>query len=543
MVEPPARQATDSEISFGGLEHYRLDDYRRLILRRKWLIALVTFSLALGIAVVSAVLPNIYKATTTILVDSQRVPESYVKSTVSTTVVDRLATIREQILSATRLAQVIDEMHLYPQLRGREPEEEIIARIQKDIDIRVENLGRDDGGLGAFSIAFHSQDPVQAARVTNRLASLFIEENIKARDQQVLGTTSFIDKELSDAKKNMDQQEGRIRELKTQYVSVLPESENTHVQAISSLQLEMQAEMDSIDRAQQQKVLLQAQLEETPRVVNLDSSVSPEVTALQVLRQQEQAQLGVLRRRYGPDFPDVVKRTLQVQEVDKAIAAAEKSYAAAKTSAPKASHPAGPVNPVLASEIAQLDQEIQKHNQRIEEIKQEIDLHQAKLEKIPLFQQQMDSVMRDYDVARDEYMRLLSLKFNADMSADLEMRQKGERFEILDAAEVPVIPDSPDRPLIDLIGLGVGLVCGLGLAIGLELIDPTVKTEREIISALGSSIFAEVPWLETKRDKRHRRWRAIVAGATSTLVAAVYCFILIWSWRGALPALSHWRWR
>jgi polysaccharide chain length determinant protein (PEP-CTERM system associated) len=524
------KPAESSEFSLGGLEHYTLKDYRRLLLRRKWLIGFLALGVALGTAVANYFLPNSYKGTTTILVDSQRVPDAYVKSTVSTSVVDRLATIKEQILSATRLAQVIDEMHLYSDLRKKEPQEQIIERMRKDIEIKVQDLGRNDGGLGAFSISFYSRNPADAARVTNRLASLFIEDNIKAREQQVLGTTSFLDRELEDAKKDLDTQEQKIRDLKTQYASELPESENVHVQAINSLQLEMRAEMDAVDRAQQQKILLQAQLGETPQVVNLDSAIPPEVAALQALLQQEQSQLDELRQRYGPEFPDVVKRSLEVQDLENKIAAAQKSYARTKRPAPKPAQAASK-NPVLTSEIANLNQEIQKHEARIPELQQMIAFHQAKLEKIPVFQQQLDSIMGNYTVTRDEYMRLLNLKFNADMSADLEARQKGERFEILDPAQVPVIPARPNRPLINLAGLAAGLAMGLAAAVGLELIDPTVKTEREIISELGSAIFGEIPWLPTPQGKQRQLARAALAAIGTVALMGAYSFLLIWTWK------------
>lgn len=542
MDEPTNRKPALSEFSLGGLEHYGFNDYRRLFQRRKWLIAFVSLGMALATAVFAHFLPNIYKASTTILVDSQRVPNDYVKSTVSTNVVDRLATIREQVLSATRLGKIIDELHLYPELRANQPEEVVIERMRKDIDIQVANLGRHDGGLGAFTISFHSRKPVEAARVTNRLASLFIEDNIRAREQQVEGTTSFIDRELEEAKTELDSQEKKIRELKTKYVAELPQSESYHVQAISSLQLEMRGQMDAIDREQQQKVLLQTQMAETPRVVNLDSNVSPEVQALDILLQKEEMQLSNLRQRYGPDFPDVVKVTMEIQDLQGKISAAKKASAGA-TKTDKGDSSGAPANPVLTSEIAELNKSVKKHEERIAGIKQEIAFHQSKLEAIPIFQQKMDSVMRDYDVARDEYMRLLSLKFNADMSADLEARQKGERFVILDAARVPVLPDSPDRPLIDLAGLGVGLVSGLATAVGLELVDPTVKTEREILAELGGKIFGEVPWLATTRERRLLFFRAILAGLASLTLAAAYSWLVIWSWPGVWQRIASIFWK
>jgi protein tyrosine kinase modulator len=524
-------ESTSFDLDLGGLEHYRLRDYRRLFLRQKWLIVFVTLGVALATAVVVYFIPNSYKAKTVILVDSQKVPDAYVRSTVSSSAVDRLATLREQVLSATRLGQVLDEMQLYPELRAKESQQDLITQMRKDIDVQIEGTNRlneNDHSFAAFSISFESRNPVEAARVTNRLASLFIEQNIKAREQQVLGTADFLNREVDDAKKNLDTEEEKIRQLRTAYSSELPASENLHVQAINSLQLELRGEMDAVNRAQQLKVFLQSQLRETPPIVNLDQAKPPELSGLQTLLGDEQGQLDELRRRYGADFPDVVKKEMEVQELKKRIAEVEKNNSQKLL---LNTPPAQAQNPVLQTQIDLADQQIKKDEQRIAEIKQEIDFHESKLEKIPLYEQQMGSVMRDYDVARDEYMHLLDRKFDADMSADLESRQKGERFVVLDPAQVPDKPASPNRPLINLLSLPAGLLLGLVATVGKELFDPTVKTEQEVLSQLGTKLFGEIPWLPTAQEKRRLLVRAACSAAATLALMAGYSFLLIWTWR------------
>src|ERR1700731_2735827 len=123
--------------SLAGLEYYALRDYWRMLVRRSWFILVATLAIALATAIVAYFLPNHFKATTIILIDPQKVPNSYVSSTVTQSSVDRFTGLRQEILSATRLSQVIDEMGLYKQLKNKESPEKIVQTMQKDIAVNT----------------------------------------------------------------------------------------------------------------------------------------------------------------------------------------------------------------------------------------------------------------------------------------------------------------------------------------------------------------------------------------------------------------------
>jgi len=519
MPEPAA--------GLSGLEQLTLSDYKHLLGRRKWVIILTALCIASATAVVVYFLPNVYRATTVILVDPRKVPDNYVAATTTTTVVDRLATLREQILSATRLGAVIDELDLYHDMKKTNTHDEIVERMRNDIEITVVSNNKNDRDLAAFSVAYSSHDASQAARVTNRLASLFIEENIKSREQQVMGTADFIDKELGDAHKDLDDKEHKIAQLRTRYVGELPQSETMHVQALNSLQLELRSEMDEFNRAQQQKLYIQSLLAQNTPVVDLDRSASPELVALQAQLSDAQTELDDMRKRYGPEYPDVAKRQGDVQDLERQI----KKVKEASASTPKPAAPRKAQNPVMESQIAALDQEIRKIQQRQEETKQEIAFHESKLGGIPVVEQQMAAATRDFDVARDHYRMLLEKKFGADMASDLESRQKAERFVILDPAQVPAKPDRPNRFLIDLVALVVGIGIGFGAALMTEIADPAIKTEREIMDWLAGPIIAKIPWFQTPIQRQRQIIRNLVLTASSTALAAAYVFMLVLSTR------------
>jgi succinoglycan biosynthesis transport protein ExoP len=515
-------------LSFAGLEYYALRDYWRMLLRRKWFVLVGTFAIALATAVVVYFLPNSYKATTVILVEPQKVPNSYVNSTVTQSAADRLAGLRQEILSATRLNQVIDEMGLYKQLKNKESAEEIVQKMQKDIfvDTAAAASSRGEKMLEAFSISYRNSNPTVAAQVTNRLASLFIEDNIKNREQSVLGTADFLTKELEDAQRDLKEKEDQITALKTKDAGELPESEVMHVQALNALQTELQSERDALDRAQQEKASLQASLASGPSVVNLDAQESPAVTGMETEKAQLQDEEDQLRKRYGPSFPDVVKKNMQIRDLDSRIQEAKKKETAKGAPAPLKER-----NPVIQSQIAKADEAIQKHQLREQELRKQIAFHQTQLGQIPLFEQRMSTVSRDYQAAEDHYKQLLERKFSADMAEDVEVRQKGERFEVLDPAQIPYKPESPDRTMINWAGLGAGFLISLGAAFALEILNPTVKTEREVVGQLGMPVFGEVPWLPTKANKRQKRLHALYACLCSAVLAAGFVALMVVTWR------------
>jgi len=515
-------------MNLSGLQFFTFRDYARMLSRRKWFVIVVTFAFAVTVAIVTYFIPNSYKATTVILVDPQKVPDYYVNSTVTTSVVDRLATLRQQILSETRLSQIIDEMGLYKELKNKLPHEELVKRMQEDILVNVGMPPKSEKTLGAFSISYFNSNPNIAAQVTNRLASLFIEENIKGREQLVQGTADFLTRELDDAQKDLKEKEERITELKTRYVGELPESETSDVQALTSLQIQLQSERDAIVQAQQQQVYLHSVLGDNPTVVNLDAQKSPEADSLEGQLAQLEGELDGLRRRYGPSYPDVVKKQMEIQDVRNRISEAEKQAGnkPAVKRAPARSH-----NPVIESQLAKLDDVIRQHEQRQEDIERKIAVRQAQLERIPIFQQKMSAVMRDYQAAQDHYKYLLERKFSADMATDLEIRQKGERFEVLDPAQVPYKPDRPNRPLFNLVGLGMGLLIGFASALVLELLDTSVKTEREVVAELGAPIFGEIPWLPTEGENNRQVWRTIYKCAGTSTLVAVYLILVVLTWR------------
>lgn len=532
MVSNTASTARMGRISEGGeffgLEHYRFHDYKQLLNRGKWVIVSVTLVIALVVSIVSSILPNKYKATTVILVDPSKVAESFVQSTATISAAERLGLLQEQILSNTKLSQIIDSMGLYSDLKKTKTQDEILLQMRKDI--LVEPITFNNRDLQAFKISFISNNAETAARVANRLASLFIDENMRTREQQVLGTAEFFQRELEEAKQNLAEKANKMEALRTKYASELPESQTVHVQALASLQLELRGEMDGVSRAQQQKVYLQSLLASTPPVVDLDTSSTEDGSSgtRQQLAQLE-TRLDQLRSRYGPEFPDVKKVQAQVDDLKAQIKEEEKSA----SSVPKPQPVATRHNPVIESQVAALNEEIENHQKHERDLQSQIAYHESKLEGAPAAAGQLAAAQREYQTAEADYQRLQEHKFAADVSSDVENREKGERFLIIEPATSPAKPYAPNRLLIDLLGFVAGLPCSVFIVLGLEVINTTVKTRRELTARLAVPVLAEIPWIQTDFRKRGHFMREALAWTGNVMLALGYlAFVAIAFRRG-----------
>jgi succinoglycan biosynthesis transport protein ExoP len=218
------------------------------------MIYLGTLFFSLAGATLVFMMPDHYKASTTILVDPQKIPEKYVSPTISSDPGQRLTTITQQVLSSTRLQQIVDEMHLYPELQGKSSREEIIEKMRKDISITVKQGS--SSGLSAFTIEYEGSKAAEVASVANQLAGSFIEWNNKNRKQQAEDTTEFLDSQLKEAKENLEEQEKKVSAFKMSHLGEMPEQQQANLQALAQLQTQFQANADAQNRLDVERTLL-----------------------------------------------------------------------------------------------------------------------------------------------------------------------------------------------------------------------------------------------------------------------------------------------
>jgi len=230
--------------------------------RRRWLaVAGFVLPLTAGVSVITF-LPNMYRSTATVLVDRQQIPETFVRSTVTSALETRLHTISQEILSRSRLEELIDRFRLYTELRKRVPFEDVIARMRSDIKLDLKSVdarGQREATV-AFTISYQGSNPGTVAEVTNTLASFYIEGNLKNRERQATNTAKFLKVQLAETKGRLDVQEQRVSEFKRRHLGELPQQLETNLATLERLYTQLRLNADNQTRAAERRQSLSSQL-------------------------------------------------------------------------------------------------------------------------------------------------------------------------------------------------------------------------------------------------------------------------------------------
>src|SRR5581483_7684037 len=491
----------------------QIQEYAALLLRNCWTIGLITVALTLAANVVITFLPDEYKATTIILVDPQQIPDRYVTSTVTADPTERLNTLTQQVLSVTRLGNIIDEMKLYPEMKGR-PREQVIEKMRQHITLQVSQSSGQS--LGSFTITYQgTSSPKIVADVANRLAGSFIEWNLKMREQMAEGTTNFLATQLEEAKQNLQGQEQQLRDFKMQHLGEMPDQMPVNLQALSRLQVALQANADSLNRLEQEKQLL-------TRMPAQSQNVSPaqlsERERLDVEQRQLSYELWELRKKYTDSHPDVIAAQTRLQQVQAQIKALPPSQAESGSNAPSST----------AVRVDLLEQEKQHLMEEQRRIRAQTDMYQSKVDAVPLREQQLTDLTRDYEISKENYRSLLEKTLSAEMATELERQQQGERFTIIDPARAPDRPFRPNRLAFMFGSLLGSLAFAIALVVVKDILSGTIKAERELKGLLPASVtlLGSVPTIETGSDRRRTARFHAYALAASLLGCLIVAAIL-----------------
>jgi len=486
---------------------------------RHWLVAVCTLVVGLAITFVTVrVLPDVYRSTTLIMVEPQDVPEAYVRATVTTRLENRLQAMNQEVLSRTRLEAVIKDFGLYPQARADGmPIERIVDMMRKSVFVEVylQNNG--------FRISYEGSDPVTVQRVTARLASMYIDENLRIREEQVTGTTEFMESELDKSKKQLDQQEAEIQDFKQQHMGELPEQRDANMRSLEGNRLQLQTTSVALSAALERKLLLDKQAAEARSRIPLVSADGKPATVDSPsarLRQLE-AQLVDLKGRYTDEHPDVIQTRAQIARLREELTGSSTEAGGA---------PVDPlVPPDLVREIEQTQLEITRLTADEERIKKSIEMYQQRVENAFVREQQLLGLTRDYDVTKHKYQALLDKKLEAQLSQSLERRQKAERFRILDPASLPQTPARPDRRMLNLGGaaLSVGLACFLPIL--MRQLDTSFHVAEDFVSA-ALPVLAVIPQAQTPDVRRRRqRYRMRVLGTSVAVLVVGICGVTLYA--------------
>ncbi len=528
-----------------------LIDYLALIVRWRWLVAVSFFALCGLSILVSLLLPKIYVSETMILIQPRDVPTDFVKDLIAGTTDERLNAIEQTILSRTNLLRILNEFEgRMVAYRGLNDERKV-EKMRKRIVIDVVSEKRQGKFLPTsnFRILYRDQNPELAQLVTARLASLFIEQDAKAREAQVFGTTEFLRGELGKVAEQLKQSETRLRTLKERFRHELPDQLETNLRTLDRLNLQKTANLEALDRHITMQMTLERQLSETPARIYTPVAVKADGTMarlpnplVDVLRKKEQ-EYRELQAKATPRHPDIMRLKAELEELRKQIPpedlAAEQGgvtplsspvkteSAAAELAAANAaeSAAAGVPNPVYQSLTAQLQQiktEIGIREREKKSIEIEMASCMERVNNTPNVEQDVASVLRANAELAKQHEDLRVKLEQARLSESLESKQKGAQFQILDPANYPLEPASPPTIVVLLVGVVMSLAGSVALAVVIDWMNRKVWTHGELERLLEAPVLVEIPSMVTASDVRHARRRMLAHVALFLVFAGVY---------------------
>jgi polysaccharide chain length determinant protein (PEP-CTERM system associated) len=506
-----------------GHRDLSVDEYMQMLRRRLWWIVVPAVLAPLIAVGVSLRLPNRFTSQTLVLVERQKVPDTYVTPVVSEVLNARLATMQEQILSRTRLQPVIDRFGLFTEVKNASVEEKV-ELMRKAVSVRPV---RGDfgfgggGGLPGFYISFTASNPRLAQQVCGEITSMFMEENLKLREQSAQGTTDFIKTQLEDAKRNLDEQDAKLAAFKQKYVGQLPGQEQTNFNMLTSLTSQLDAATQALARLHQEKTytesMLSQQVQTWQTTQSNRSDSTPRLTpdALQQSLSAAQAHVMALQQRYTDTHPDVIKAKKEVASLQKRVDEANAAESAAaqpgsKTKSARESH-AGPEPTGIQQLRAQLhgmEISIQDRERAQADLQRQIRVYESRIQLSPVVEEKHKQLTRDYQTALEFYNQLQTKKNQSEMATDLERRQQGEQFRVLDPPNLPEKPTFPNRQLFAAGGFGGGLMLGVIIAFLLEFRDKSIRSEQDVQFYLELPTLALMPTVEIDpAQMRNGNWR------------------------------------
>ena len=460
-----------------------------LIKKWRWLIIVPLFAtIAVGI-ILAIKLPKVYEASTLILVQSQKVPTAYVRSLITDDIDERMSSLQHQILSRSNLEKIIHNLNLYEsgEKTGMFMEDKINA-LRKNIQVRTTRSPGRRGETNSLRISHRGENPKMVMQVTNALASGFIDENLKVREAAAIGTSDFLDSELNIMRTRLEKKEKEIEIFRTRYMGELPEQLETNLRILDRLQEQLISSQENLRSALGRLAIAQNQASTGLLQAGAPSGAAtaePNPLDINALK----TELARIQSRYTERHPDVVKLKKRIKDL-------EQSDGASSSTAAAASLPREPF------QVTELRNEIQYIRNTIERTSADIRRHEKLVESTPKREQELQALKRDYEDLQTSYSSLLNRKLEAEIALNMEMKQKGEQFQIIDRARLPARPIRPNMPqlLLMTIAAGCGLGCGL-IFLAEFILNNSFRSPKDVDEILQLPTLTVIPFIESKRDR------------------------------------------
>jgi succinoglycan biosynthesis transport protein ExoP len=548
--------------------------------RKKYFIipALTVLFISLAVA---WLLPSIYESSSTILIEEQQIPPDFVRSTVTGFADQRIQSLTQQILSRTKLWEIVQQFNLYPEMRDKFTREEIIEKMRDNIKfdtISAEVADKPRGRTArtptaaitiAFTVSYRGKNPDTVQKVTGTLASQYLEQNLKQREAQAKSTTEFLEAELRELQDRIQSLGEQITNFKKEHEGVLPELYQFNLNQAERLETDIKQMDNSIRNVEDRKVYLEGQLATVKPDTPIISSTGERVMDPQSRLRALEVFLADLQSKFSPDHPDIRKVKREMAELQKLVGQKEGSPSLRrqkltqlkaelaqkqgkyseehpdikklrseiaqlerepepKSPAPPVTSPENPAYLTLQSQIQGAAGDIASLKRQRADLQAKLQVYRNRLEESPKVEQEYLALQRDYTNAHTKHQEVMNKILEARISEGMEEHQKGEKFTLIDPASYPEKPVSPKRWLILLAGVILSLASGMGGVALIEHLDRSVKTDEDLAWFKGVPVLGVIERIRTDEDiirtQRQKKLIWAVTGLSLVLVLVLLHF-------------------
>jgi uncharacterized protein involved in exopolysaccharide biosynthesis len=545
----------------------------KAIIRRRKKLFFSSFALIFLICLIAAfALPSVYRATVMIVVENQEIPTEYVKSTITSFVSERLHVLTEKMLGYAKLRAIIEEHDLYPDLTtSGEKVQQMRDDIElKTIDVVIKESGASGKATVAFTLSYDNRNPRKAKAAVNTLANLYVQEDQKTREFQAGTTTLFLEKELEELRRQVSLNEEKISQFKAANINQLPGSTPIFTQTIFRLEQDIDQIDTRIRTAQEKIVYLRSQIANIDpqipilteegevasnpsnrlkylrlKLIRMQASLSdrhPDIIQLKSEIAELENQVGAkdttyeqanrlkivekqiieLKSKYGDKHPDVIALSKEADMLRSQIEASS----GGQLNAEEQSDNPGYMN--IRAQIIVAEAEINALREERAKTLVKLDDYQKRLESMPFIDEEYNALTLDFANTKQKFHEVANKLHSARIAREMDMSESGARFRIDSPARLPEKPVEPNRLLIILMGIVLGLGCGTLLAALAEGLDSSVKASDELESIAGVPVLATVSFVDSPIHRRLRRTKRLLMTATVLAVVMVASLLINW---------------
>ncbi len=506
-----------------------LEDYLAVLRRPRTALLIPLLFAPLGGFLASYAFPARYTSQSLVLIEDQTVPAGYVKPVITEDITQRIATMQQEVLSRKSLQPMVQRLGL---VKKGKTMEDVIGDIRSNLDIEpVQPAGSpgstsspaptssstkkkpvpnstNSNDIPGFTISFTATRARDAQLICGELTSLLLAENITAREQVAQSTTDFLSRQVEEGKRSLDEQDGKLAQFKREHMGQLPGDAEDNLKLLGSLNSQLDANTQTLNRAQQDKTYSESLLAQALTAWRASqASENPQTLEQELTRLQ--SQLVVLQSRYTDDYPDVAKTKRDIADLKRKLKEINSAAPAPAGDIAKSSLEEPAEIRQMRVQIHQYEDVITQATRTQKRLQDQIGQYESRVSLSPSVEEEYKALTRDYESAQNSYNDLLAKKAQAEVQTDMERNQQGEQLRLLNAAGLPDTPTFPVWWMLTLGGLGAGLGVGLVIAVLLEFQDKTLRDEKDISAALELPTLVSVPWVvaETEGHGMGRFWR------------------------------------